>query len=191
MFAGKAARPVSPHPASSVSTACIRRGARGKSGRYHWLVVAGQGKASANEVAALARGRQPLPSASPPDRRAQDRYSICKTVTDQGGSPQRIRNGKEEVAPMSKCHLALAAIALLISAAPAMAQNWASPGQPGACGYYISRSGHAVPRPCGDARYQSPPPGSTAICADGTYSYSQHPHAPGTCSHHGGVRGFN
>src|SRR5712691_10637126 len=31
----------------------------------------------------------------------------------------------------------------------------------------------------------APPPGATAQCRDGTYSYSQH-HS-GTCSHHGGV----
>ena len=31
----------------------------------------------------------------------------------------------------------------------------------------------------------TPPPGATARCNDGTYSYSQH-HS-GTCSHHGGV----
>src|SRR5438034_9863547 len=31
----------------------------------------------------------------------------------------------------------------------------------------------------------SPPPGATAVCRDGTYSYS-HRHS-GTCSHHGGV----
>jgi len=31
----------------------------------------------------------------------------------------------------------------------------------------------------------SPPPGATALCRDGTYSYSQH--RSGTCSHHGGV----
>ena len=29
------------------------------------------------------------------------------------------------------------------------------------------------------------PPGATALCRDGTYSYSKH--RPGTCSHHGGV----
>jgi hypothetical protein len=32
----------------------------------------------------------------------------------------------------------------------------------------------------------SPPPGATAQCNDGTYSYSQH--RSGTCSHHGGVK---
>jgi hypothetical protein len=31
----------------------------------------------------------------------------------------------------------------------------------------------------------SPPPGATARCRDGSYSYSQH--RSGTCSHHGGV----
>ncbi len=35
------------------------------------------------------------------------------------------------------------------------------------------------------ARVAAPPPGATAVCRDGTYSFSQH-HA-GTCSHHGGV----
>jgi hypothetical protein len=31
----------------------------------------------------------------------------------------------------------------------------------------------------------SAPPGATARCSDGTYSFSQH--RQGTCSHHGGV----
>jgi hypothetical protein len=35
------------------------------------------------------------------------------------------------------------------------------------------------------ARIVSPPPGATALCNDGTYSFSQ-THS-GTCSHHGGV----
>jgi hypothetical protein len=69
---------------------------------------------------------------------------------------------------MPKHRLALAAIALLVSATPAMAQYFSAP--PGACGYYINSRGHAVPRPCGDARNQPPPPGSTARCADNTYS---------------------
>jgi hypothetical protein len=86
---------------------------------------------------------------------------------------------------MPNRHLALAATALLVSAMPVMAQHFDAP--PGACGYYINSLGHSVPRPCGDARNQPPPPGSTARCADSTYSYSEHPSAPGTCSHHGGV----
>src|SRR5436309_4659903 len=35
------------------------------------------------------------------------------------------------------------------------------------------------------AGLSSAPPGATALCRDGTYSYSQH--RSGTCSHHGGV----
>jgi hypothetical protein len=82
-------------------------------------------------------------------------------------------------------HLSLTAIALLACVVPAMAQRFDAP--PVACGYYINSVGHSVPRPCGDARNQPPPPGSTARCADSTYSYSEHPYASGTCSHHGGV----
>jgi hypothetical protein len=69
-----------------------------------------------------------------------------------------------------------------------MAQNWAAYGQqPGACGYYTNSAGHMVPRPCGDWHSQATPPGATAWCTDGTYSYCEHPRASGTCSHHGGV----
>ena len=90
---------------------------------------------------------------------------------------------ESQTAPMSKPRLALAAIALLASAAGlAMAQNSGSNDQQtGACGYYVNTSGHEVPRPCGTAT------GATALCADGRYSYSEHPYAPGTCSYHGGV----
>jgi hypothetical protein len=46
-------------------------------------------------------------------------------------------------------------------------------------GYYENVSHHCVKRP------GRSPIGATARCRDGTYSYSEH--APGTCSHHGGV----
>lgn len=45
--------------------------------------------------------------------------------------------------------------------------------------YYTNVSGHRVHSP------SSNPSGATAICGDGSYSYSQH--RQGTCSHHGGV----
>ncbi|MGW7533782.1 DUF3761 domain-containing protein [Amycolatopsis sp. NPDC054798] len=53
---------------------------------------------------------------------------------------------------------------------------------PAECGsdYYRNSSGNCVHRP------DSNPSGATALCNDGTYSYSQH--RSGTCSHHGGVR---
>lgn len=58
----------------------------------------------------------------------------------------------------------------------------------GKCGYYVNKAGHQMPRPCGnwqngDAR----PQGATAKCADGNWSWSEHPYARGTCSHHGDV----
>jgi hypothetical protein len=37
----------------------------------------------------------------------------------------------------------------------------------------------------GPGALASPPPGATALCRDGTYSFSRH--RSGTCSHHGGV----
>lgn len=50
------------------------------------------------------------------------------------------------------------------------------------CGadYYRNVDGACVHRP------SSSPAGATALCKDGTYSYSQH--RQGTCSGHGGVR---
>lgn len=47
-------------------------------------------------------------------------------------------------------------------------------------GTYVNSSGNTVCRPS-----EHNTGGATAICRDGTYSYSQH--RSGTCSHHGGV----
>jgi hypothetical protein len=49
---------------------------------------------------------------------------------------------------------------------------------------YINRYGQPVHRPARDNNGQSQ--GDTALCRDGTYSFSQH--RDGTCSHHGGVQ---
>ncbi|WP_410609692.1 DUF3761 domain-containing protein [Amycolatopsis sp. lyj-109] len=53
---------------------------------------------------------------------------------------------------------------------------------PTGCGadYYRNSDGNCVHRPSDN------PSGATALCKDGTYSYSQH--RSGTCSGHGGVR---
>jgi hypothetical protein len=61
--------------------------------------------------------------------------------------------------------------------------------QSGACGYYTNSLGHQVPRPCGDWRTNQGerPARATALCGDGTYSYSERAYAPGTCSYHGGA----
>jgi hypothetical protein len=50
-------------------------------------------------------------------------------------------------------------------------------------GEYRGSSGDCVPRPTAGSR----PTCATAICNDGDYSCSEHPHASGTCRSHGGV----
>jgi hypothetical protein len=49
-------------------------------------------------------------------------------------------------------------------------------------GTYMNSKGQTVKRP---ENCSSAPPGATAQCRDGTYSFSQS--RRGTCSHHGGV----
>ena len=48
--------------------------------------------------------------------------------------------------------------------------------------YYSNSTGERVQSP---TYYNSAPPGATALCRDGTYSFSKS--RRGTCSHHGGV----
>jgi hypothetical protein len=50
-------------------------------------------------------------------------------------------------------------------------------------GTYVNSEGHTVCRP--EESSSGPPPGATARCRDGTYSFSEH--RSGTCSSHGGV----
>jgi|SRR5690348_7355872 len=51
-------------------------------------------------------------------------------------------------------------------------------------GFYTDRQGQAVRRPERTLSSQAPP-GASAQCRDGSYSFSAH--RRGTCSHHGGV----
>jgi hypothetical protein len=55
-------------------------------------------------------------------------------------------------------------------------------------GSYANVDGNCIPGPSSDPNLDVPG-GPTAVCADGTYSYSQH--RSGTCSHHGGVSSWN
>ena len=48
--------------------------------------------------------------------------------------------------------------------------------------YYTNSEGERVQSP---TKYSSVPAGATALCRDGTYSFSRN--RRGTCSHHGGV----
>jgi hypothetical protein len=80
--------------------------------------------------------------------------------------------------------------ATLVAAAIAMAAiGSASPAysSPGGGGCYIAESGDCVPYP----QHGGPqPPGATAQCADGSWSFSEHPYASGTCHGHGGVQRY-
>jgi uncharacterized protein DUF3761 len=69
---------------------------------------------------------------------------------------------------------------VLVQAPPAAA----GPPAAGLCDadYYRNSNGNCVHRP---EKAPAPPPGATAQCADGEYSFSQH--RQGTCSGHGGV----
>jgi hypothetical protein len=50
--------------------------------------------------------------------------------------------------------------------------------------HYKAKDGHAVHSPAKSTNDQIPA-GASAMCRDGTYSFSKH--RRGTCSHHGGV----
>lgn len=61
-----------------------------------------------------------------------------------------------------------------------VASNKAIPTGP--VNFYTNSRGNRVQSP---TRYNKTPAGATALCRDGTYSFSQS--RRGTCSHHGGV----
>jgi hypothetical protein len=70
------------------------------------------------------------------------------------------------------------------SYAPGAAPSPYSPPAGGDCGSgYYNTDGIWVPSPCSNPNLT--PAGATALCSDGTYSYSLN--ASGTCSWHGGV----
>ena len=71
----------------------------------------------------------------------------------------------------------IAALALIAFIACGNAGAYSRPGD-----FYTNSIGHRVHRP---VRANYVPPGATAHCRDGTYSFSEHHR--GTCSHHGGV----
>ncbi|WP_328668826.1 DUF3761 domain-containing protein [Streptomyces sp. NBC_00328] len=68
-----------------------------------------------------------------------------------------------------------------------------SPSSPGSasaplhCRKAPTRRRRTVGRTPASGGSQQAPVGATALCGDGTYSYSAH--RRGTCSHHGGVAG--
>ncbi|WP_374026013.1 DUF3761 domain-containing protein [Mycobacterium sp. HNNTM2301] len=75
----------------------------------------------------------------------------------------------------------LVAAAIAAAAGGVAAPAYSSPG----C--YTASSGDCVPYP---QQGGSQPPGATAKCADGSWSFSEHPHSGGTCHGHGGVQQY-
>ena len=88
-----------------------------------------------------------------------------------------------QLAPTAKAAAVVIAV-LILGGVAGVAYSEQKPGD---CGYYINSNGHQVPRPCGNSKINAPPAKATAICRDGSYSFSEHPYASGTCSHHGGI----
>ena len=96
---------------------------------------------------------------------------------------------------MKKLLYLLLALALVLPAFPQAQPKPSSSPTPGAtqpaathgpcsADYYRNSSGVCVHRPT-RTNNGAPPAGATALCTDGTYSFSQH--RRGTCSHHGRV----
>ncbi|MBS4728867.1 DUF3761 domain-containing protein [Mycobacterium sp. SM1] len=91
----------------------------------------------------------------------------------------------DEVGGLVFCRPILVASA--IAAAPIGAAPPVSAGPQSQCGDgpdYVAASGDCVHDP---EAAPTAPPGATAICRDGDYSFSEHPHSGGTCHGHGGV----
>jgi hypothetical protein len=86
----------------------------------------------------------------------------------------------------------------VVSATPSIVRNSNSPIVEVKCtrpdegnltghGCYVNRYGNSVHRPS-RTHNGAPPTRATALCGDGTYSFSQH--ASGTCSHHRRVQSW-
>jgi hypothetical protein len=93
-----------------------------------------------------------------------------------------MRNTRFRAALIAAAALAIGAIAMPTGVtSTAHAESDCPPG------YYQASSGDCVPDPEKLPPNAAPPNGATAICVDGTYSFSEHPYSGGTCHGHGGV----
>ncbi|WP_082946689.1 DUF3761 domain-containing protein [Mycobacterium sp. ACS4054] len=77
--------------------------------------------------------------------------------------------------------------ATLVAAVVAAAASGLAAPAHSSPGCYIASSGDCVPYP---QQGPSQPPGATAKCTDGSWSFSEHPHSGGTCHGHGGVQQY-
>jgi Protein of unknown function (DUF3761) len=98
-----------------------------------------------------------------------------------------MRSGRYFMARNWQCCVAVAVLALFLSLGARA--DTPPPPQPAESqlvehGHYTNKDGVDVHSPA-HTKTGQPPPGATAKCSDGMYSFSLH-HS-GTCSHHGGV----
>ena len=98
------------------------------------------------------------------------------------GTRVRLYHCSEGWCGVSVQRLAGYALEEFLTTRPAKQVTAAPPTQQGRG--YINVDGEWVPSPTRTADGQ-PPPGASAKCRDGTFSFSRH--RQGTCSHHGGV----
>ncbi|WP_082977047.1 DUF3761 domain-containing protein [Mycobacterium sp. 852002-50816_SCH5313054-b] len=78
---------------------------------------------------------------------------------------------------------AFVAAAIVLAAIGSAIPAYSSPG--GSC--YTAVSGDCVSYP---QQGGPQPSNATAQCADGSWSFSEHPHSSGTCHGHGGVQRY-
>jgi len=115
---------------------------------------------------------------------------IAATVAPAHASPQ-VRNATDTPQVVYRCevgskiiyttapHPGCVVVFTYTKAAPrSVGGNTATAGR----SFYTNSQGEAVHRP---TRANQAPPGASAQCRDGSYSFSAH--RRGTCSHHGGV----
>ena len=83
----------------------------------------------------------------------------------------------------------LSRVTFTVAAIVLAAVGFASPAysSPGGGSCYTAASGDCVPYP---QKGGPQPPTATAQCADGSWSFSEHPHSGGTCHGHGGVQRY-
>src|SRR6267378_3368367 len=98
------------------------------------------------------------------------------------GTRVRLYHCSEGWCGVSVQRLAGYALEEFLTTRPAKRVTTAPPTQQGRG--YINVDGQWVPSPTRTTDGQ-PPPGASAKCRDGTFSFSRH--RQGTCSHHGGV----
>jgi hypothetical protein len=90
---------------------------------------------------------------------------------------------KSEVGPLLVRVATLIATGVWLAALGVGSSAHAGPDSDCPSNYYQAASGDCVPDPKKGPADRQP----TAICRDGDYSYSEHPHSGGTCHGHGGV----